>query len=179
MPAPVRASDIPADPVVDVLRQARVEQDLSQRDLGASLGYHFKTISSYETSLVLPRLDVLREWADALGYTVTVVPAVAHCAICGCTDEQACEGGCQWVSSDTGVDALCSSCAWSITRESIASGLYPLEPTIAETLLEARGVLLEQPPLSDEEIEALQPLIDAVEAVAGGRHEDAPSRSPT
>jgi len=28
------------------------------------------------------------------------------CRVCGCTDDQACEGGCHWVEDD-----LCSSCA--------------------------------------------------------------------
>jgi len=28
------------------------------------------------------------------------------CAVCGCTDEEACEGGCRWVEDD-----LCSRCS--------------------------------------------------------------------
>lgn len=36
-----------------------------------------------------------------------VVPDLA-CEICGCTDEEACEGGCTWVSEDP---AVCSNCA--------------------------------------------------------------------
>ena len=31
---------------------------------------------------------------------------VRRCRVCGCTDDQACEGGCYWVEDD-----LCSSCA--------------------------------------------------------------------
>ncbi|HHA2858090.1 hypothetical protein B9Y88_02810 [Stenotrophomonas maltophilia] len=32
--------------------------------------------------------------------------AVRACRVCGCTDFQACEGGCWWVAAD-----LCSSCS--------------------------------------------------------------------
>jgi len=32
-------------------------------------------------------------------------PARGICRVCGCTDEEACEGGCTWVEPD-----LCSSC---------------------------------------------------------------------
>lgn len=34
------------------------------------------------------------------------LPLVRSCRVCGCTDENACEGGCWWVEDD-----LCSSCA--------------------------------------------------------------------
>lgn len=38
--------------------------------------------------------------------------AVRACRVCGCTDFQACEGGCWWVAVD-----LCSSCADAPSRE--------------------------------------------------------------
>jgi ParB family chromosome partitioning protein len=37
--------------------------------------------------------------------------AVATCRICGCTDDEACEGGCSWVEDTEELGALCSSCA--------------------------------------------------------------------
>jgi len=33
-------------------------------------------------------------------------PEYRHCRECGCTDDDACEGGCEWVEDD-----LCSRCA--------------------------------------------------------------------
>ena len=34
---------------------------------------------------------------------------VDTCRVCGCTDDQACPGGCYWVE-----DGLCSQCQWAI-----------------------------------------------------------------
>lgn len=33
------------------------------------------------------------------------------CRVCGCTDFEACEGGCVWVEDPAGLGDLCSSCA--------------------------------------------------------------------
>lgn len=38
------------------------------------------------------------------------------CQVCGCTDAQACEGGCMWVTP-----TLCSRCAQADTEEDDAS----------------------------------------------------------
>jgi len=35
---------------------------------------------------------------------------VTSCAICGCTDERACEGGCFWVFTFSAGVGLCSRC---------------------------------------------------------------------
>lgn len=35
---------------------------------------------------------------------------VPTCRVCGCTDEQACAGGCTWVEDPQSVGDLCSSC---------------------------------------------------------------------
>jgi hypothetical protein len=32
------------------------------------------------------------------------------CRICGCTDDQACLGGCWWVEDPRGIGPVCSSC---------------------------------------------------------------------
>lgn len=37
-------------------------------------------------------------------------PNVPVCRVCGCTDEQACEGGCSWVEDPQLLGDLCSSC---------------------------------------------------------------------
>jgi hypothetical protein len=38
-------------------------------------------------------------------------PVVGVCRVCGCTDEEACEGGCSWVEPD-----LCSACVDEANR---------------------------------------------------------------
>ncbi len=38
------------------------------------------------------------------------VDEVLTCRVCGCTDEAACEGGCEWVEDPAGIGDLCSSC---------------------------------------------------------------------
>ena len=35
---------------------------------------------------------------------------IARCRVCGCTDEQACDGGCWWVKDPRGMGDLCSTC---------------------------------------------------------------------
>jgi hypothetical protein len=35
---------------------------------------------------------------------------VRSCRVCGCTDDEACDGGCEWVDDPQGGD-LCSACA--------------------------------------------------------------------
>lgn len=42
------------------------------------------------------------DWIDDLA----PFEALAHCRLCGCTDMQACPGGCYWIEPD-----LCSACA--------------------------------------------------------------------
>lgn len=42
-------------------------------------------------------------------------PLEAACKICGCTENAACEGGCQWVPNPLMID-LCSSCVLQLTR---------------------------------------------------------------
>lgn len=35
---------------------------------------------------------------------------VPTCRVCGCTDLEACDGGCVWVEDPEGLDDLCSNC---------------------------------------------------------------------
>jgi ParB/RepB/Spo0J family partition protein len=37
-------------------------------------------------------------------------PDLPTCRVCGCTDEQACEGGCEWAQDPAGLGDLCSRC---------------------------------------------------------------------
>lgn len=46
------------------------------------------------------------------------------CRVCGCTDCQACEGGCWWVAAD-----LCSSCADNSSNEPKEAGSRAAERT--------------------------------------------------
>lgn len=89
------------------------------------------------------------------------------CRVCGCTEDEPCEGGCAWVVDGSLEIDLCTACAWSIARDAIASGLYQLQPTDGDTVFEARGGLIPQPMLTEAEIDALQPLIEEVEAAHG------------
>jgi hypothetical protein len=36
---------------------------------------------------------------------------VARCRVCGCTEDEPCEGGCQWVEDQLEEGELCSRCA--------------------------------------------------------------------
>lgn len=102
-------------------------------------------------------------------------PAERHCRVCRCAEDNACEfgdGTCSWVGQDENtLEAdLCTACAWVIARDAIASGLYQLQATNGDTLVEARGGLIPQPNLTEAEIDALQPIIDDIEAA--GRNLD-------
>jgi hypothetical protein len=42
---------------------------------------------------------------------LVVLPADSQCIRCGCTDSQACEGGCSWAVIDRNThQGICSSC---------------------------------------------------------------------
>jgi hypothetical protein len=42
-----------------------------------------------------------------------------HCYLCGCTEADACAGGCQWIPDASGMRDMCSTCA---PQETIACG---------------------------------------------------------
>lgn len=61
-------------------------------------------------------LERVSDLADALGAEGGVdqilIELIRTCIVCGCTDEQACFGGCWWVSEASESERdLCSSCA--------------------------------------------------------------------
>lgn len=122
----IRVSDSPAPDFVLQLRAARVAAGLSQQALGEGVGWGAQRIRDYEASYraILPRL--LEQWAQSVGRTITTVPAETHCRVCGCTEDNACDGGCQWVTGeDNTLECdLCTACAWAIARDAIASGVY-------------------------------------------------------
>jgi hypothetical protein len=50
---------------------------------------------------------------------------VRTCRRCGCTDEQACPGGCHWVADD-----LCSACPPTSTTPGAVVLIEPVRPTL-------------------------------------------------
>lgn len=50
------------------------------------------------------------------GIDQVLLEIVRTCRSCGCTDEQACFGGCWWVNDD-GQPDLCSSCAPDVAED--------------------------------------------------------------
>jgi len=57
--------------------------------------------------LFMARPDVVVAIDIAVMFSFNAANAVAVCIGCGCTDLEACEGGCSWVSLDPPV---CSAC---------------------------------------------------------------------
>jgi hypothetical protein len=115
-------------------------------------------------STPLRGLDQAADGADAVD---APDESVATCKVCGCTEDDPCDGGCAWITGNSLEIDLCTACAFAIARDAIATGLYPLEATVGDTLFEARGGLIPQPMLTEQEIASLQPLMDAVEAANG------------
>jgi len=58
---------------------------------------------------------------------------VATCRVCGCTEEQACQGGCWWVEDPEGLGDLCSSCLPGLETDDY------LDSLTTEQLLERRA----------------------------------------
>ncbi len=71
-------------------------------------------------AMMSPILDVIRDvWADVQRTVEDVMEALEtagvdlnrRCRMCGCTELNACEGGCSWVEAD-----LCSACTGPIVQ---------------------------------------------------------------
>jgi ParB/RepB/Spo0J family partition protein len=65
----------------------------------------------------MPIAEHLR-WLEKLGYQPCDVEQrmlaeaeARTCRACGCTDDRACEGGCEWIAGRAAADQLCSRCA--------------------------------------------------------------------
>ena len=123
MSPPTPAANGRVDPLIATLRDIRVERRLNQSALAAMAGCSQGAIGYMEKGTNSPTLNQLRKLTAALDLHLVLLPAHASCACCGCTDENRCTGGCHWVASGSGVDALCSRCARIIACEAIATGL--------------------------------------------------------
>jgi transcriptional regulator with XRE-family HTH domain len=59
-------------PIVKELRRIRIDNKLSQMDLACDLDIGQNVLSFREMGRVSPQLNTLSEWADALGYKITL-----------------------------------------------------------------------------------------------------------
>ncbi len=62
------------DPLVAELTAARKAQGLSQRQLADRMLCHRRTILTWENGMNSPVAPMLADWADALGFTLTLTP---------------------------------------------------------------------------------------------------------
>jgi len=61
-------------PIVKELWRIRIESNLSQVELACDMGVGQNVLSFREMGRVSPQLNTLSEWADALGYELTLKP---------------------------------------------------------------------------------------------------------
>lgn len=60
--------------IIEELRRARVKSGMAQIDLAEASGYGRVTIARYESGYrVPPQLQMLCNWAEALGHELTLV----------------------------------------------------------------------------------------------------------
>ncbi len=62
--------------------------------------------------------------------------AAGICRVCGCTDDNACEGGCYWVEPD-----LCSSCAEAVVQAPKSDPVHALMGRVIKTHYNTGGVV--------------------------------------
>lgn len=61
--------------IIEELRKARVNSGMAQVDLSCASGYDRVTIARYESGYrVPPQLQMICNWAEALGYELTLRP---------------------------------------------------------------------------------------------------------
>ena len=60
-------------PVVERLRDLRIERGETQEHLAARMGYSIDAIQAWESGRKCPRSPALSEWAQALGKTLTIL----------------------------------------------------------------------------------------------------------
>lgn len=63
------------DPIVETLRQARADRCLRREDVANLAAITVAALGSYERGDRTPPLPVLRRWAAAFGYQVTLAGA--------------------------------------------------------------------------------------------------------
>jgi transcriptional regulator with XRE-family HTH domain len=58
--------------IVGELRQRRIEQRISQEAVGAALGLNRNAILKYEMGWMSPKIKMLCDWADFIGYEIVL-----------------------------------------------------------------------------------------------------------
>lgn len=64
----------PPHPLIQVLYDARRHRGLSRTQIAARTGYSVRTVEYWEWGLRTPSLDSLADYAEVLGYTITLTP---------------------------------------------------------------------------------------------------------
>ena len=62
------------DEIAETLAQARYDERLTVRTVGARLGVVPSAVNGWELGRRRPSLDNLTAWADSLGYEVALIP---------------------------------------------------------------------------------------------------------
>lgn len=58
--------------IIKQLREIRRAKEIAQEDLSADCGYHRQQIMRWENGISRPSLPVVCDWANALGYELTL-----------------------------------------------------------------------------------------------------------
>lgn len=61
-------------PIITQLRAAREAQGLQQAEISQRMYRYWRTLTKWENGTVTPDLYALTEWADLLGYQITLTP---------------------------------------------------------------------------------------------------------
>ena len=63
-------------PIITELRRIRKESRMSQDAVAAALGKDSTQITNYERGHQSPRISLIADWADTLGYELVLQPKV-------------------------------------------------------------------------------------------------------
>lgn len=69
----VRCSGRLTNVLVDRLRNVRVSREIKLETLAATSGYGKTTVTEWESGKHIPSVSALTDWANALGYDLTLV----------------------------------------------------------------------------------------------------------
>lgn len=91
-----------------LFKYLREQYKMSVKMVAQDLEVHRNTITSLESGKFQPSLNLAIKISVLFKEPLNVMvlnTSVRQCYICGCSDHNACQGGCWWVEDD-----LCSSC---------------------------------------------------------------------
>jgi hypothetical protein len=126
----LRASDLGIGAAGEVVDTPDEERGPRRRDEGAyptleaALAGEFAGVEPEILQEIARDAALIARWSGLQAVDVVRMLAClevwelpVRCRICGCTDEQACEGGCAWVPDPAGLGELCSRCSPSAEQE--------------------------------------------------------------